>query len=136
MNYAALVGMAIFMLMFGVWWGLAAWTVHVVLYIFLNSSVNSVCHMVGCRNFDDKATNLQSIAFLTAGEGLHTSTRPRRGSRCAAAKSTPRGPSFACWKSASSPKCGSFPSSKPPRSVAGPDPARGRAMRSFSCSIR
>jgi stearoyl-CoA desaturase (delta-9 desaturase) len=29
MNYAALVGMAIFMLMFGVWWGLAAWTVHI-----------------------------------------------------------------------------------------------------------
>ena len=71
MNYAALVGMAIFMLMFGVWWGLAAWTVHVVLYIFLNSSVNSICHMVGYRNFDNKATNLQSIAFLTAGEGLH-----------------------------------------------------------------
>jgi stearoyl-CoA desaturase (delta-9 desaturase) len=27
--------------------------------------------MVGYRNFDNKATNLQSIAFLTAGEGLH-----------------------------------------------------------------
>lgn len=69
--FAPLVGMAIFMLMFGVWWGVAAWVIHVVLYIFLNSSINSVCHMVGYRNFDNKATNLQSIALLTAGEGLH-----------------------------------------------------------------
>jgi len=71
MNYAALAGLGIFMLMFGVWWGLAAWFTHVVLYIFLNSSINSVCHMIGYRNFDNKATNLQSIALLTAGEGLH-----------------------------------------------------------------
>jgi stearoyl-CoA desaturase (delta-9 desaturase) len=27
--------------------------------------------MVGYRNFDNKATNLKSIAMLTAGEGLH-----------------------------------------------------------------
>jgi stearoyl-CoA desaturase (delta-9 desaturase) len=33
--------------------------------------INSVCHMVGYRNFDNKATNLQWVAFLTAGEGLH-----------------------------------------------------------------
>ena len=71
MSFAPLAGMAIFMLMFGVWWGLAAWFAHVVLYILLNSSINSVCHMVGYRNFDNKATNLQSIALLTAGEGLH-----------------------------------------------------------------
>jgi stearoyl-CoA desaturase (delta-9 desaturase) len=71
MEYGALGGLAIFMLMFGVWWGLAAWTTHVVLYIFLNSSINSVCHMIGYRNYDNKATNLQWIAFLTAGEGLH-----------------------------------------------------------------
>jgi stearoyl-CoA desaturase (delta-9 desaturase) len=71
LQYGAFGGMAIFMLMFGVWWGLAAWTFHVVGYILLNSSINSICHMVGYRNFDNKATNLQSIAFLTAGEGLH-----------------------------------------------------------------
>ena len=59
------------MLMFGVWWGAAAWLTHVVLYIFLNSSINSICHMIGYRTFDNKATNLQSIALLTAGEGLH-----------------------------------------------------------------
>ena len=71
MQYAALGGIAIFMLMFGVWWGLAAWVAHAVLYVLLNSSINSVCHMIGYRNYDNKATNLQSIAFLTAGEGLH-----------------------------------------------------------------
>ena len=59
------------MLMFGVWWGAAAWLTHVVLYIFLNSSINSICHMIGYRNYDNKATNLQWIALLTAGEGLH-----------------------------------------------------------------
>ena len=71
MEYGALGGLAIFMLLFGVWWGAAAWLTHVVLYIFLNSAINSVCHMIGYRNYDNKATNLQWIALLTAGEGLH-----------------------------------------------------------------
>ena len=71
MHYAALGGMAIFMLMFGPWWGAAAWVTHAVLYVLLNSAINSVCHMVGYRNFANKATNLQWIALLTAGEGLH-----------------------------------------------------------------
>ena len=71
MEYGTIGGLAIFMLMFGWGWGAAAWSAHVVLYILLNSSINSVCHMVGYRNFDNKATNLQSIAFLTGGEGLH-----------------------------------------------------------------
>ncbi len=71
LSFAPLAGMAIFMLMFGIWWGVAAWLVHVGLYIFLNSSINSVCHMVGYRNYDNKATNVQTIALLTAGEGLH-----------------------------------------------------------------
>jgi len=70
-EYGVFGGLAIFMLMFGVWWGLAAWAIHIVLYVLLNSSINSICHMVGYRNFDNKATNLQSIALLTAGEGLH-----------------------------------------------------------------
>jgi stearoyl-CoA desaturase (delta-9 desaturase) len=71
LQFAALGGLAIFMLMFGAVWGAAAWLTHVTLYIFLNSSINSVCHMIGYRTFDNKATNLQSIALLTAGEGLH-----------------------------------------------------------------
>jgi stearoyl-CoA desaturase (Delta-9 desaturase) len=71
MQYATIGGIGIFMLMGGVWVGLAAWVIHAILYLLLNSAINSVCHMVGYRNFDNKATNLQWIALLTAGEGLH-----------------------------------------------------------------
>jgi len=70
-GYAVLGGLAIFMLLFGWAWGLAAWLAHVVLYILLNSMINSLGHMVGYRNFDNQATNLQWVAFLTGGEGLH-----------------------------------------------------------------
>lgn len=70
-EYGLVGGLAIFVLMFGIWWGLAAWATHIVAYILLNSSINSICHMLGYRNFDNKATNVQSIALLTAGEGLH-----------------------------------------------------------------
>jgi stearoyl-CoA desaturase (delta-9 desaturase) len=70
-RYGVLGGLAIFMLMFGWAWGLAAWAFHVVAYILLNSSINSICHMMGRRNFNNKATNVQFIAFLTGGEGLH-----------------------------------------------------------------
>ena len=70
-RYGVLGGLVIFMLMFGWAWGLAAWAFHVVAYILLNSSINSICHMMGRRNFNNKATNVQFIAFLTGGEGLH-----------------------------------------------------------------
>ncbi len=33
--------------------------------------VNSICHWLGYRNYENKATNLQWVALLTAGEGLH-----------------------------------------------------------------
>ena len=51
--------------------GVASWWTHAGLYIFLNSMVNSVCHKVGYRNFRNLATNLQWVALITAGEGLH-----------------------------------------------------------------
>lgn len=70
-QWAGLVGLGIFMLMFGVWWGLGTWIAQAVAYVFLNSAINSICHMIGYRNYDNKATNLQSLALLTAGEGLH-----------------------------------------------------------------
>lgn len=70
-SYGLLGGLAIFMLMFGWAWGVAAWATHIVLYVLLNSSVNSLCHMIGYRNFDNLATNIKLIALLTGGEGLH-----------------------------------------------------------------
>lgn len=70
-RYALLGGLAIFVALFGFLWGPVAWLTQAVLYILLNASINSVCHMIGYRNYDNKATNLQWIALLTAGEGLH-----------------------------------------------------------------
>jgi stearoyl-CoA desaturase (delta-9 desaturase) len=64
-------GLVIFMLMFGWIWGPAMWLFHAVAYILLNSSINSICHMIGYRNYDNLATNHQLIALLTGGEGLH-----------------------------------------------------------------
>jgi stearoyl-CoA desaturase (delta-9 desaturase) len=51
--------------------GLATWLTHAGMYIFLNAMINSVCHKVGYRNFNNLATNLQWVAWITAGEGLH-----------------------------------------------------------------
>lgn len=51
--------------------GVGSWYLNAGIYIFLNSMVNSVCHKIGYRNFDNKATNLQWVAWITAGEGLH-----------------------------------------------------------------
>ncbi len=64
-------GLILFMLMFGWAWGAAAWAFHGLAYILLNSSINSLCHMVGYRNYDNLATNIPMIAWLTGGEGLH-----------------------------------------------------------------
>lgn len=70
-SFGALAGLAIFMAMFGWLAGAIAFAVQGTVYILLNSSVNSVCHVIGYRNFENQATNLQSIALLTGGEGLH-----------------------------------------------------------------
>jgi stearoyl-CoA desaturase (delta-9 desaturase) len=64
-------GLVIFMLLFGWAWGVAMWFFHAVAYILLNASINSICHMIGYRNYDNLATNHQFIALLTGGEGLH-----------------------------------------------------------------
>jgi stearoyl-CoA desaturase (Delta-9 desaturase) len=56
----------------GVWWGLLAAAIHLVMYVFvLSSSINGLCHYLGYRNFDNTATNIRFVALLTGGEGLH-----------------------------------------------------------------
>lgn len=45
---------------------------HVVSYLALNSAVNAVGHSFGRRPFSGLATNSQWLAWLTAGEGLHS----------------------------------------------------------------
>jgi len=64
-------GLGIFMLLFGWAWGLAAWIFQMVAYVLLNSAINSFCHMIGYRNFDNLATNIRWVALITGGEGLH-----------------------------------------------------------------
>lgn len=66
------VGTTLLCLVLGLWWGLLAAGIHAVMYVFvLSSSINGLCHHVGYRNFDNTATNIQTIALLTGGEGLH-----------------------------------------------------------------
>ena len=51
---------------------LIAAAVHVVLYLLINSAVNAVGHAFGRRPFSGLATNNQWLAWLAAGEGLHS----------------------------------------------------------------
>ncbi len=59
-----------------IWWlgvvpGLVAYGVHVVAYLALNAAINAIGHTFGRRPHDNSATNLQWLALLTGGEGLH-----------------------------------------------------------------
>jgi stearoyl-CoA desaturase (delta-9 desaturase) len=56
---------------FGPWVGLLAAGVHTVTYLQLNSAVNAMTHTFGKRPYDNGATNLQWLALITMGEGLH-----------------------------------------------------------------
>lgn len=64
-------GIAVLVWVFGPWVGATAAVVHAVTYIQLNSAVNAVGHTFGRRPYDNSGTNLQWLAVLTGGEGLH-----------------------------------------------------------------
>lgn len=74
----ALVGLGIGVgLLFLIFWGnwrlvLIAAGVHMVTYLLLNSAVNAIGHTFGRRPYEGLATNNQWLAWLTAGEGLHS----------------------------------------------------------------
>jgi len=70
-HWGVLAGMAVFVLMFGWAWGIGLFVGQAITYVFLNSSINSLCHIVGYRNFENQATNLTLVSYLTGGEGLH-----------------------------------------------------------------
>jgi stearoyl-CoA desaturase (delta-9 desaturase) len=70
-NYGVLAALGIFTFAFGVVGGALMWLFHVVAYVLLNSGVNSFCHWVGYRTYDNKATNFPFWAWITAGEGWH-----------------------------------------------------------------
>ena len=62
---------AILVLVFGWQIGLLAAFVHVNIYLGGSAAVNAIGHHFGRRPYDNTAGNLQWLAFITAGEGLH-----------------------------------------------------------------
>jgi stearoyl-CoA desaturase (delta-9 desaturase) len=64
-------GVAILMIVLGPWTGLLAAFLHANIYLAGNAAVNALGHHFGSRPYDNRATNLQWLAFLTMGEGLH-----------------------------------------------------------------
>ena len=73
-NHALLglaVGTAILCLVLGPVTGLLAAFIHMNLLLGSNAAVNAIGHHFGRRPYDNGAGNLQWLAFITAGEGLH-----------------------------------------------------------------
>ncbi len=64
-------GVAALVAVFGWQVGLLAAFVHVNLYLGGSAAVNAIAHHFGRRPYPNGAGNLQWLAFLTAGEGLH-----------------------------------------------------------------
>jgi stearoyl-CoA desaturase (delta-9 desaturase) len=56
---------------FGLVTGFVAAGLHAVMYVMLSGAINAVGHVFGKRPYDNSATNMQSIALVTGGEGLH-----------------------------------------------------------------
>jgi stearoyl-CoA desaturase (delta-9 desaturase) len=65
------IGIAMLIVVFGPWVGLLAAGFHTALYLLLNAAVNAITHTFGRRPHENTATNLQWLALLTMGEGLH-----------------------------------------------------------------
>ncbi len=51
--------------------GFVTFGVQSIGYIVLNALINGACHVLGYRNFNNTATNIRLVAWLTGGEGLH-----------------------------------------------------------------
>jgi stearoyl-CoA desaturase (Delta-9 desaturase) len=65
------IGVGILVVVFGPTIGLLAAFVHVNVYLGGSAAVNAIGHHFGRRPYPNGAGNLQWLAFLTAGEGLH-----------------------------------------------------------------
>lgn len=64
-------GIGILCLALGWQWGLIAAAIHASSYLLLNAAVNAFGHYAGKQPYENTAHNLQFLAFLVAGEGLH-----------------------------------------------------------------
>jgi stearoyl-CoA desaturase (Delta-9 desaturase) len=65
------IGVGILVLTFGWQVGLLAAFVHVNIYLGGSAAVNAIGHHFGRKPYDNTAGNLQWLALITAGEGLH-----------------------------------------------------------------
>jgi stearoyl-CoA desaturase (Delta-9 desaturase) len=65
------IGVAFLVVVFGWQVGLLAAFVHVNIYLGGSAAVNAIGHHFGRRPYDNTAGNLQWLALITAGEGLH-----------------------------------------------------------------
>ena len=65
------IGIGILVVVFGPVIGLLAAFVHVNIYLGGSAAVNAVAHHFGRRPYPNRAGNLQWLALITAGEGLH-----------------------------------------------------------------
>ena len=65
------IGVASLVVLFGPLAGLLAAFVHVNVYLGSSAAVNAIGHHFGRRPYPNGAGNLQWLAFITAGEGLH-----------------------------------------------------------------
>ena len=66
------IGIGLLCVILGLPLGLLAAAVHTVTYLMLNAAINAIGHQFGRRPFSGYATNSQWLAWLTAGEGLHS----------------------------------------------------------------
>lgn len=64
-------GIALLVAVLGPITGLLAAFVHINLYLGGSAAVNAIGHHFGRRPYPNSAGNVQWLAFLTAGEGLH-----------------------------------------------------------------
>ncbi len=56
---------------FGLAVGFLAAGIHAVTYVMLSGAINAVGHKYGAQPYKNSATNMQSLALVTGGEGLH-----------------------------------------------------------------
>jgi stearoyl-CoA desaturase (delta-9 desaturase) len=56
---------------FSLWVGFLAAGIHAVTYLLLSGAINGVGHTFGKQPYKNSATNTQSLALITGGEGLH-----------------------------------------------------------------
>jgi len=65
------IGITLLIVVFGPAVGIIAAVVHMNFYLAGSAAVNAIGHRFGQRTYPNEATNLQWLAFLTMGEGLH-----------------------------------------------------------------